>query len=256
MYVRVKDTKKPTFEGREIALGPRAGAYYIVKSGLEEGELVVTRGNFKIDSALQIQAKPSMMSPEGGGAPAGHDHGSMSGRGKPPKAPAPKKADVPGAFRKQITGLWQAYVGVADALARDDFKSAAEAGRAARRAVDAADMKLLEGHAHMAWMKELPSLKKATRDMTNARDIEKFRAAFALLSEQMPAVIRTFGLTSASPVYVLKCPMAFNNRGATWLQKDKETRNPYFGARMFKCGSVVDTIAGESDKPAEGRTDE
>lgn len=66
VYVAVPGTDKPTYEGREVVLGPRAGDYYIVKSGLSEGELVVTRGNFKIDSALQIQAKPSMMYPEGG----------------------------------------------------------------------------------------------------------------------------------------------------------------------------------------------
>jgi len=74
VYVQKPDAEKPTFEGREIVLGPRAGDYYIVKSGLTEGEVVVTKGNFKIDSALQIQAKPSMMNPEGETAPTGH-HG-------------------------------------------------------------------------------------------------------------------------------------------------------------------------------------
>ena len=53
------------YEGREIVLGARAGEDYIVESGLKEGEMVVTKGNFKIDSALQIQAKPSMMNPAG-----------------------------------------------------------------------------------------------------------------------------------------------------------------------------------------------
>ena len=61
VYVQVPNTEKPTYEGRQVVLGPRAGDYYIVKSGLSEGEVVVTNGNFKIDSALQIQAKPSMM---------------------------------------------------------------------------------------------------------------------------------------------------------------------------------------------------
>lgn len=64
VYVQVPDTEKPTFEGRQIVLGPRAGAYYLVEKGLSEGEQVVVQGNFKIDSALQIQAKPSMMSPQ------------------------------------------------------------------------------------------------------------------------------------------------------------------------------------------------
>jgi Cu(I)/Ag(I) efflux system membrane fusion protein len=75
VYVRKPDTDTPTFEGREVVLGPRAGDYYLVESGLQEGEQVVTNGNFKIDSALQIQAKPSMMNPEGGAMPAGHQHG-------------------------------------------------------------------------------------------------------------------------------------------------------------------------------------
>lgn len=64
VYVQLPGTEKPTFQGREISLGPRAGDYYIVTEGLKEGELVVIKGNFKIDSSLQIQAKPSMMNPQ------------------------------------------------------------------------------------------------------------------------------------------------------------------------------------------------
>ncbi|MBP7049498.1 MAG: efflux RND transporter periplasmic adaptor subunit [Phycisphaerae bacterium] len=64
VYVREPDARTPTFEGREIELGPRAGRYYLVVSGLQAGEQVVTSGNFKIDSALQIEARPSMMNPQ------------------------------------------------------------------------------------------------------------------------------------------------------------------------------------------------
>jgi len=67
VYVE-NETKKDTtkrYEGREVVLGPRAGENYVVLSGLKVGERVVTKGNFKIDSALQIQAKPSMMNPAG-----------------------------------------------------------------------------------------------------------------------------------------------------------------------------------------------
>ena len=75
VYVQKPDMEKPTYQGREVVLGPRAGDYYLVKEGLAEGEFVVSKGNFKIDSALQIQAKPSMMNPEGQKAPMGsHDH--------------------------------------------------------------------------------------------------------------------------------------------------------------------------------------
>jgi Cu(I)/Ag(I) efflux system membrane fusion protein len=66
VYVELPDTGKPTYEARTVELGPRVGAYYIVKSGIAEGERVVVNGSFKIDAELQIRAKPSMMDPGAG----------------------------------------------------------------------------------------------------------------------------------------------------------------------------------------------
>ena len=76
VYVEIPNDGGPLFEGREVELGPLAGEFYVVKSGIEEGENVVVNGAFKIDSELQIQAKPSMMSPKGDGGPVGHQHGT------------------------------------------------------------------------------------------------------------------------------------------------------------------------------------
>ena len=45
--------------------------------------------------------------------------------------------------------------------------------------------------------------------------------------------------------------MAFGGRGAVWLQEDRETRNPYYGAAMLKCGDVTETILPEPG-PAGG----
>ncbi|MFT4554136.1 MAG: Cu(I)/Ag(I) efflux system membrane fusion protein [Chlamydiales bacterium] len=64
-----------SYSAREVLLGPRAEDYYVVYDGLEEGERVVISGNFKIDSASQIRAKPSMMMPMGGKSiMKGHGH--------------------------------------------------------------------------------------------------------------------------------------------------------------------------------------
>jgi Cu(I)/Ag(I) efflux system membrane fusion protein len=43
--------------------------------------------------------------------------------------------------------------------------------------------------------------------------------------------------------------MAFDNKGADWLQMDKDTRNPYFyfGASMLKCGQVIEEIGGKTN---------
>jgi Cu(I)/Ag(I) efflux system membrane fusion protein len=62
VYVELDSEDGFHYEGREVLLGPRAGDYYIVREGIEVGERVVTQGSFRLDSALQIQAKPSMMS--------------------------------------------------------------------------------------------------------------------------------------------------------------------------------------------------
>ena len=73
VYVKKSDSGQHIFEPREVTLGPRAADYYIIKDGLKEGELVVTHGNFRIDSELQIRGNPSMMQPEGGSPPV-HKH--------------------------------------------------------------------------------------------------------------------------------------------------------------------------------------
>ena len=62
-----------------------------------------------------------------------------------------------------------------------------------------------------------------------------------------------FGIAPVRPVYRLRCPMAFDGRGAWWLQADRETRNPYFGAAMPECGDVVETISAEAPDAGGGR---
>jgi len=64
VYTTDPNSDVPTFTLREIRLGPRAGDYYIVLDGLQEGQYVVTNGAFKIDSEMQIRGKISMMNPE------------------------------------------------------------------------------------------------------------------------------------------------------------------------------------------------
>lgn len=73
VFVRQTEADVPTFEPRLVTLGQRAGDHYVITAGLEEGEQVVTHGNFKLDSAAQLADKLSMMNREpgsGSGGPA------------------------------------------------------------------------------------------------------------------------------------------------------------------------------------------
>ncbi|HLZ33105.1 MAG TPA: FixH family protein [Nitrospira sp.] len=49
------------FEPRVVKLGPKIGSYYEVQEGLEEGEQVVTSGNFLVDSESKLMAATNMM---------------------------------------------------------------------------------------------------------------------------------------------------------------------------------------------------
>lgn len=77
VYVKVPNRKTPSFMYREITLGPVAGDNYVVSGGLQEGEEIATNGVFKIDAAAQLRGLQSMMNPEGGSEPTGHQHGNM-----------------------------------------------------------------------------------------------------------------------------------------------------------------------------------
>jgi len=245
--------KEGAYEGREVVLGPRAGDYFLVREGLQEGEQVVISGNFKIDSSLQIQGKPSMMVPEGGSAPVGHQHGDAPPAARPgTKGTIPSNIAAPDTFRKQLGGVLDNVLATADALAGDDLESARASAVKAKQSLAAMDTADLAGDVHERWMRSVNALNLSADKMLAATDIEAFRTAFAALSSEMARAVKTFGPVRFEPVYDLRCPMALNNRGATWLQKDKTVRNPYFGKAMLTCGEVIETIPSASSAPAEG----
>ncbi|MBP8878743.1 MAG: efflux RND transporter periplasmic adaptor subunit [Flavobacteriales bacterium] len=65
------------FRMREVVLGAAMGNDVMIASGLEAGEEIVVNGTFIVDAAAQLNGTPSMMSPQGGPMPKGHDHGAV-----------------------------------------------------------------------------------------------------------------------------------------------------------------------------------
>ena len=246
VYVRLPDGDQPTFEGREVLLGPRAGDYYVVRHGLKEGERVVTKGSFKIDSALQLRTgKLSMMSPADGTASAGEK--------------AAPQLEVPDAFRASLSPLYQAYLAAGKALADDNPDEARKSIRAlldAARQVDAESAGTLS-RLRLADVLEILSRWKrlsdravmAAEETMDAKDQAGAREQFAELSEAVAGLVRSFGHNLAEPVYRAHCPMAFDGQGADWLQTGREIRNPYYGHAMLGCGNR--TAAFYPQRPLE-----
>jgi Cu(I)/Ag(I) efflux system membrane fusion protein len=217
VYVEVPNTERPTYEGRVVELGPRADDYYVVKSGLKEGEMVVVHGNFKIDSAFQIRAKPSMMSP---------------------KEPTPtrKEPALPNEFQKRVSPLLINYLKVQKALALDDLKKAKGALKDITSALTDIDVRVLEGELQIRWMRLSKMIKSASNKAIAAETIEGVRLAFSTLSCAIIEVIKTFGYTEPKKLYEFYCSMALEGKGASWVQDKEEIENPYFGEMMLRCG--------------------
>jgi Cu(I)/Ag(I) efflux system membrane fusion protein len=242
VYVEVPG-QAGTYEGREIVLGPRAGDYYLVRDGLAEGEQVVVNGNFKIDSAMQIRARASMMNPQADepATPTGHDHVTEGTAAQPTS----EAFEVSSAFETQFDEVIGAYFGVQEALSHDHHVGAVKDANGLLARLETVDAGLLSGLAQSVWLTEREGIKKSATDLAAAADIEAARTAFALLSESMAATVARFGTGGQQPIYRFHCPMAFNNRGADWLQNAKEAENPYFGAAMFRCGVLKETISAQ-----------
>jgi len=248
VYVEVPDSEEPTYEGREILVGPRAGGFYIVEEGLMEGEKVVTEGSFKIDSALQILAKPSMMNPEGGGGGGGHQHGDMKKTDSGEKDQGGMKMTVykvSDEFKQQLSPVFTEFFKVQSSLADDDLKGASGAAAAMDKALGGVDMKLLKGDAHMAWMNDLAPVKDGVGKIASGKDIEEARKPFEGLSKAMTDVAMSFAIRFEKPAVVMHCPMVSDGKGANWLQLGEEVRNPYFGKEMSDCGGVKMKLGGK-----------
>jgi Cu(I)/Ag(I) efflux system membrane fusion protein len=74
----------------EIVTGPRTDDAYPVLEGLSEGDKVVTRGGFLLDSQFQIRGLPSLFYKEGQAMPAAHQHGGATDPAKPADGAKPR----------------------------------------------------------------------------------------------------------------------------------------------------------------------
>lgn len=80
----------------------------------------------------------------------------------------------------------------------------------------------------------------AASTIAESDDINTQRTAFFDLSEAMEGMLK--GTLKSGEIYKQYCPMAFEGEGGAWLSASKEIRNPYYGDKMLKCGSVRETI--------------
>lgn len=233
VYTQLDDENGFRYIPIEVTLGQRAGDVYIVRDGLNENDRVVTKGAFRIDSSMQIAAKPSMMSMESFKA-----------------TPTATVSSRPEGFLMGLTDSVNAYLDAQEALADDDLSAYSTH---AQRLVDALDSTPTAGLLG----EDLSTWRTTSRDLrpnVPYNDIEKARSDFEPMSNAIFALIDRFGVPEQVPLYIAYCPMAFDFEGADWLQRTETIDNPYFGASMLQCGEILRTIEPNAPTPSSLRS--
>ncbi|MDG5813855.1 efflux RND transporter periplasmic adaptor subunit [Chitinispirillales bacterium ANBcel5] len=246
VYVeKSSDDQGYVYEGRDVVLGPRTGDYYIVESGLEEGERVVSHGAFRIDSELQIRGRPSMMNPEGGALTGAHaHHGDHQEAGTPEDShegidETVHSVEVSSAFLENLDPVYQSYFNLSKSLANDDHNSAVVAMGELGEQIDKVHGS--SGDDLTVWDESKKEMLEVISHKNHYSDIEELRNAFANLSEQVITLQRVYGHHSGEH-FLAFCPMALNDKGAYWLQSQDQISNPYFGESMLRCGEIKETF--------------
>lgn len=241
VYVQVSGRdERPSYESREVALGPRVGDVYLIESGLEEGEEVVVEGAFALDSAMQIAAKPSMMDPDGaqGSLGAASSHGAHGpSESASSSAPPRESSRVPTPVLEGLANVYESYFEAQEALASDALDRARRAFEALGQAVATAPVGALSGESLGRWRRAADRIEGAVKS-ADVTDIASLRAAFEPVSLAILDIEERFGHVGATSHFRVHCPMAFDDRGAPWLARRNEVFNPYFGAAMLRCGQV------------------
>ncbi|MCD8138302.1 MAG: efflux RND transporter periplasmic adaptor subunit [Planctomycetaceae bacterium] len=241
--VKPGDDHMPRYEAREITIGAGAGPMRVVLSGLDEGEAVVAVGAFQIDSAMQIQGKFSLMQTGGVARDPFFGPGDHGGDPQPGwYAAAEPSAWNPGrdfpAF--DLHHLFECYFEIADALAADDVVTAkAAAGRITAWAGQFAHAAGPDPDADFPAV--MQGLAQRSSRLAGAANLENGRLAFRDLSGTVTLLARRYG-TAGVPVRSMFCPMAFDDDGAFWLQREAQVANPYHGSEMLRCGWEVEIL--------------
>lgn len=131
-----------------------------------------------------------------------------------------KMADA--ALMEPVKSVYDHYLKIQSELAKDSLKGVEEQASAIAKAVLGDDMKMLS-----------PDVARQAETLAKAKDLKAAREAFKPLSASLIKYLADHK-TGKGVYHEAYCPMA----KASWLQTEKEIKNPYYGKSMLDCGTL------------------
>ncbi|BBM87052.1 efflux RND transporter periplasmic adaptor subunit [Candidatus Uabimicrobium amorphum] len=216
----------------EVELGPRVGDYYVVLSGLEEGQMVVSQGVYKIDSALQIMAKPSMMNPP--------KKQLASEKTKTSQENVPPYAIASSNYHKKMKDIVDSYLKLTQSLAKDNVQDAHHSLLALEKHSKKvlADGFSLPQISNARITEHVTALSNFLAKIDKKEDVKLLRKELKGLTRIVTTYLEDFGHEYSKSLHRMYCPMT----KGYWWQFSEELQNPYFGKKMLRCGNKKTTL--------------
>jgi hypothetical protein len=177
---------------------------------------------------------------------ANHDHMAMdsSGMASTEKVDAPvikaSFSNVNADVASHINEVLSHYFHVKHALTKDDASEAKNGATMLLQVISQFDNSLLPADQKAEYTKHISTIKEHADAIVKSGDVDAERMHFAELSTHTYELVKAFG--AGKKIYYDHCPMAFNNKGANWLNESAAIQNPYMGTKMPECGSVKQVI--------------
>jgi len=219
------------FEPREVRMGAETDDGRVeILDGLTPGEMVVTSGQFLLDSEARVRESLARMV-RGDLASEQKADAELAGASELTTLPAP--------VGEQLDAALRAYVQIGDLLANDTIEGVGEPARAIAAAVDKLLGQEIPGRPGF-WREhdEVASVRGKALGIAGASDIADVRLAFADLSVALSKLVRGTGVPASfgKEVEELHCPMYRADQGGSiWLQPAGDVRNPFYGSVMLEC---------------------
>jgi RND family efflux transporter MFP subunit len=221
------------FLPKDVVLGSEGQGVVEIKSGLAEGEKIVTSGQFLIDSESNLKEAINRMieAKSPGAEKAGGGSGVQTSKNAAGEIKAAGKG-APEARKEMMSGVIDSYMKIHGALVAD---SPAGVKTYAETLAGAADK--LKGADTGGTLKELTDTISLTLPGLLSGDMTKAKDSFAILSRAMVAYVKGPGREEAhaSDIKIFYCPM----QKESWLQKGTSVQNPFLGKDMLICGNEI-----------------
>jgi Cu(I)/Ag(I) efflux system membrane fusion protein len=139
--------------------------------------------------------------------------------------------------------VYETYFEAGEALTKDDLKGAKKA--LSELVAPVKKVSPPKGEQYEAWGTASKALLKVLEHARHIEGLPDARSMFEKVSRHIITVNRHCGRPTDGEYFLAFCPMAFGNKGAYWLQEQEKVANPYFGAKMLRCGEIRESMDAE-----------